>query len=196
VTALLVLLGSLVALAGVAGLIVWRVGESQASRPGTPVTSPRQLSPEELFERLLGASATAHTLVRAAVDGTCGTATPESGARARLVAQIGQADALHHQVLRDLQAEGAVLSRMPAGTALSADLVRATEASIQVDGAYRAWLEDLQATGCYSAPTNDAHFRVAAQATVGAGRAIEQLVAGWTGLASRLHLRPWTAADL
>jgi hypothetical protein len=196
VTALLVLVGGLLALAGTAVVIVWRVEQVRAPKARAPVTAPAKPSPEELFGSLLGTSATAHKLVQTAVDGPCGTATPQSQARAGLVAQIGRADALHRYVLAGMQADQAALLKMPAGRALSIDLVRATDASIQADTAYAAWLDDLQVTGCYSAPTNDIHYRAATEASLAAGRAKAQLAAGWAGIASRFHLRSWTAADL
>jgi hypothetical protein len=164
----------------VAVVVVWRVGEAEVSPPTTPVTSPREPSAQDLFQSLLVMSATARNLVEAAVAGPCGTASPESGARARLVAQIGQADVLYRQVVQDVQADLAVLSKMRAGRALSADLVRATDASIQAGTAYHAWLEDLQATGCYSAPTNDVHYRAATAASLAAGRAQEQMTDLWS----------------
>jgi hypothetical protein len=74
--------------------------------------------------------------------------------------------------------------------------VQATDASVQADAGYRAWLEDLQATGCYSAPTNDVHYRAATAASLVAGQAEEELAAGWAGIASRSHLRSWKASDL
>jgi hypothetical protein len=194
--ALLVLVGALAGLAAVAVAVVWRASEASVSRPTTPGASSSKPSPEELFESLLGTSATAHSLVQAAVDGACRTATPQSEARARLLAQIGQADALHVQLLQGAREDQAALSTMPSGRALSADLVQATDASVQADAGYRAWLEDLQATGCYSAPTNDVHYRAATAASLVAGQAEEELAAGWAGIASRSHLRSWKAPDL
>ncbi len=196
VTALLVLVGSLLALAGVAGVIVWRVGEANVSPPRTTVTVPGKPSPEALFESLLATSATAHQLAQTAVDGPCRTAAPQSAARAGLLAQIAEADTLHRYVLQGVQADQAALARMPAGRALAVDLQRATDASVRADAAYRAWLEDLQATGCYSAPANDLHYRAATAASVAAGRAKEQLALRWAGIASRFHLRSWRAGDL
>jgi hypothetical protein len=196
VTALLVLLGGLLVLAGTAVVVVWRVGQDKVRPLRPPVTSPLKPSSEELFENLLGVSATAQILVRTAVDGACRTAAPLSGARAGLVAQIGRADALRRYVLADVDDQQAALLKMPGGRALSADLLRATGASIRADAAYAAWLGDLQATGCYSAPTNDIHYRAAAQASVAADHAKVQLAAGWASVASRSGLRSWTAADL
>lgn len=196
VTALLVLLGGLLVLAGTAVVVVWRVGQDKVLPLRPPVTSPLKPSSEELFENLLGVSATAQTLVRTVVDGACRTAAPHSGARAGLVAQIGRADALRRYVLTDVDEQQAALLKMPGGRALSADLLRATGASIRADAAYAAWLGDLQATGCYSAPTNDIHYRAAAQASVAADHAKVQLAAGWASVASRFGLRSWTAADL
>ncbi|MGP8209388.1 MAG: hypothetical protein ACLQVK_25570 [Acidimicrobiales bacterium] len=199
--ALLVLAGALCALAAVAVAVVWRAGEARVSPPTTPLTSsprpsPGQLSPEQLFDKLLATSAAAQLLAQAAVDGACGTTPPQSTARGRLEAQVGQADALRRHVLQGVRADQAALTSMPAGRELSADLVRATDASVQADAGYRAWLEDLQATGCYSAPTNDVHYQAATAASLVARQAQERLAAGWAVIASRSHLRSWKASAL
>jgi hypothetical protein len=195
VTALLVLVGSLLALAGVAGVVVWRVGQANGPPSRTTVTVPGN-SPEALFEGLLATSATAHQLAQAAVAGSCQTAAPQSAARAGLVAQIAEAGTLRRYVLEGVRADRAALARLPAGRALSSDLQQVAGASVRADAAYHAWLEDLQATGCYSAPTNDLHYRAATAASLAAGRAQEPLAAGWADIASRFHLRSWRVGDL
>jgi hypothetical protein len=190
-----VLVGALLALAGVAVVVVWRVGEHKVAPP-PPATAPGKPSPEELFENLLDLSATAQTLLRTAVDLPCTTVGPQSGARAGLVTQIGRADALRRYVLAGVREEQAVLATMPSGPALSSDLLRVTDASLRAAASYTAWLDDLQATGCYSAPTNDIHYRAATGASLFAARAKAQLAADWATLAARSHLRAWTAPDL
>ena len=173
--ALLVLVGALCALAGVAVVVVWRVGQDNVARSRPPVSSPAASSPRQRLDKLLSANAAAGTVVEGAVERACRPPTPGSGARALLVAELRHAGGLYDQVLLDVKAEQVALAKMPAGRALSAELVRATEASVQAARAYGAWLEDLQATGCYSAPTNDIHYRAAAAASLAAGRAERQL---------------------
>jgi hypothetical protein len=174
-SALLVLVGLLCALAGVAVVVVWRVGDDKVATPRTPLTSVPGPSPRQLFNSLLGANATAHALVNDAIDGACRTPAPQSQARAGLIAEVGHAGAIYRHVLASLEADGALLSKIPEGAGLSADLARATGASARAAAAYGDWLEDLQATGCYSAPTNDFHYREATAATVSAGHLGAQL---------------------
>ena len=67
---------------------------------------------------------------------------------------------------------------MRGGAGLSADLAGGPPSRpARAAAAYGDWLEDLQATGCYSAPTNDIHYReaTAAARTAGAGRLGPQL---------------------
>ena len=56
--------------------------------------------------------------------------------------------------------------------------------------------EDLQATGCYGAPTNDIHYRAATEASLPASVAKDRVVATWAGVASRYGLPSWTAGQL
>ena len=51
-----------------------------------------------------------------------------------------------------------------------AELGQATAASLKVDEDYAAWLVDLQATGCFSAPTNDLHYVAATEAAPAAAQ--------------------------
>ncbi len=173
--AVLVLAGALCALAGVALVIVWRVGQDNVARSSPPASSAPKSSLQERFDRLLGTEARATVLVRGAVDQACRPAAPQSRARALLVAQVGRAGDLYRQVLREVTADHVALSAMAGGGARSSALARAAEASAQAAGDYGAWLDDLQATGCYSAPTNDVHYRQAAAASRPAGRAEQPL---------------------
>jgi len=176
-SALLVLVGLLCALAGVAVVVVWRVGDDKVAPSPAPSTSPPGRSPEQVLESLLATGATAQALVQNAIDGGCRTTTPQSRARAGLIAEIGHAGAIYRQVLARVQADQELLSQMPGGLGLSTDLVGATGASARAATAYGDWLEDLQATGCYSAPTNDLHYREATAAAVGAAVAAARLEA-------------------
>lgn len=174
-SALLVLVSLLCALAGVAVVVVWRVGDDKAVPPRTPSTSPPGHSPEQVLESLLATGATAQAVVQNAIDGACRTTTPQSSARAELIAEIGRAGAIYRQVLAGAQADQELLSKMPGGPGLSTDLLGATGASARAATAYGDWLEDLQATGCYSAPTNDLHYREATAAALTAARLEAQL---------------------
>jgi len=174
-SALLVLVGLLCALAGVAVVVVWRVGDDKVAPRTTPSTSHPGRSPEQVLESLLATGATAQALVKNAIDGACRTTMPQSSARAELIAEIGHAGAIYRQVLARVQADQELLSQMPGGLGLSTDLVGAIAASARAATAYGDWLEDLQATGCYSAPTNNLHYREATAAAVGAAHLEAQL---------------------
>ena len=175
--ALLVLAGALCALAGAALVIVWRVGQDKVAGTSPPVSSVPSSPLPAGFAGLLGTEATAARLVQGGLDHACRPVTPQSGARALLVAEVGRGADLYHQVLVGVKADQVALARMPEGRARSAEAVRAAglarsaESSGRAAGAYAAWLEDLQATGCYSAPTNDIHYREATAAARAAGRA-------------------------
>ncbi|HXW81815.1 MAG TPA: hypothetical protein VEJ84_20085, partial [Acidimicrobiales bacterium] len=56
---------------------------------------------------------------------------------------------------------------------------RAATASLQAEQGYTAWVDDLQATGCYCAPTNDVHYLGAQAAQAMAASAQGQLAAMW-----------------
>jgi hypothetical protein len=123
----------------------------------------------------LGTSATARGLVQNAVDGACRTTAPQSRARAELVAETGHAGAIYRQVLAAARADQELFTKVRGGAGLSADLVGATAAAARAAAAYGDWLEDLQATGCYSAPTNDLHYREATAAALTAAVATGRL---------------------
>jgi hypothetical protein len=67
---------------------------------------------------------------------------------------------------------------------------------LSADQGYEAWLEDLQATGCYGAPTNDIHYHAATAASMAASVAKQRVVLIWAGVASRYGLPSWTAGQL
>ena len=169
------LVGLLCALAGVAVVVVWRVGADKAAPPRAPSTSLPRRSPERAFESLLAAGTTAQALVQTAISGACRPATPQSTARAALIAEIGHAGAIYRQVVAGARADQALFSEMAGGPGLSTDLVEATSASARAAAAYGDWLEDLQATGCYSAPKNDLHYQEATAAALVASHAEARL---------------------
>ncbi len=59
------------------------------------------------------------------------------------------------------------------------DLNAATLAELTVDQDDQGWLQDLQATGCYSAPTNDIHYRAAGLDAPAAAGADTRLADAW-----------------
>jgi len=89
-SALLVLVSLLCALAGRGGgRRVARRGR-QGGPPRTPSTSLRG-STEQVLESLLATGATAQAVVQNAIDGACRTTTPQSSARAEADSEIGRA---------------------------------------------------------------------------------------------------------
>jgi hypothetical protein len=159
-------------------------------------TAGRTSTPEATFEGLLVKSAQAHRLLAAAVSGACQPAPPATAARQGLIAELGRAVEMRRSVLDGIATDRPGLLAMNGGPPLVSDLDDATSASLSADQGYEAWLEDLQATGCYGAPTNDIHYRDATQASAAASVAKEGVVRIWAGVASRYGLPSWTAGQL
>jgi hypothetical protein len=154
------------------------------------------LAPRATFELFLSNSAQAHQLVAAALSSACQPAAPASAARQELIAEVKRAVDLRSSVLSGIAADRQPLLAMDGGQSLVLDLNAATEASLRADEGYEAWLEDLQATGCYGAPTNDLHYRAASESSLAATAAKQRLVGDWAGVASQYGLRNWSAGQL
>jgi hypothetical protein len=141
---------------------------------------PGRLSRAEvLFERLMAEDESAQTLAASAVAHPCEQASPGSPGRAALLGDMGRAVALRQAVLRAAGADKGELVVMPDGELLVADLRQAATTGLAVDKDEQGWLLDLQATGCYSAPTNDIHYRAAGLAAPAAAGAAGRLTATW-----------------
>jgi hypothetical protein len=151
---------------------------------------------EATFARLLATSASAHDLVAAAVAGSCGNGTPGSASRQTLIGELNRAIGLRVSVLDGTRVDKLSISAIPDGRLLMVELSQATAASLKVDEDYAAWLVDLQATGCFSAPTNDLHYMAATEAAPAAARADQSLAGNWAPLALRVDLRPWSGNQL
>jgi hypothetical protein len=141
--------------------------------------SPRLSTTEVLFERLVGADTSAQGLVATATARACEEAPPGTSVRAALLGDLDRAVVLRQSVLRELGADRAERPTMPDGPALMNDLERATADGLTVDEEDQGWLQDLQATGCYGAPTNDIHYRAAALAAPAAAAAEQRLADAW-----------------
>jgi hypothetical protein len=159
-------------------------------------TAGRVLTPQTAFEGFLAESAQAHQLVSAAVSDACRPAPPSTPTRQGLIVEVGRAVELRRSVLAGIASDRQQLLKMNGGPSLIGDLDDASDASLSADQGYEAWLEDLQATGCYGAPTNDVHYRAATEASLAASVAKERVVGIWAGVASRYGLRSWTAGQL
>jgi hypothetical protein len=159
-------------------------------------TAGRVLTPQAVFEGLLAESADAQQLVSIAVSDACQPAPPSTPTRQGLIVQVGRAVELRRSVLAGIAADRQQLLKMTGGPSLIGDLDDAGGASLSADQGYEAWLEDLQATGCYGAPTNDIHYRAATEASLAASVAKQSVVRMWAGVASRYGLRSWTAGQL
>ena len=164
---------------------------------GSPHRAPvGTLTAQVTFEGFLAESAQAHQLLAVAVSDACRPAAPAAATRQGLIAQVSRAVELRRSVLDGLASDRQRLLAINGGPSLVRDLDDATSASLSADQAYEAWLRDLQATGCYGAPTNDIHYRAASAGSLAASVAKERVVGIWAGVASRYGLRSWTAGQL
>jgi hypothetical protein len=186
----------LVAVALVAALaaVVYAVAEN--GRTSQPPTVPQVSPGEAAFARLLATTASAHGLVVAAVTGSCEDGAPGSASRQTLISDLDKAIQMRVSVLDGTQVDRSSISEIPNGPLLMSELDQATATSLKVDQDYAAWLVDLQATGCFSAPTNDLHYMAATEASPAATRAAESLASSWAPLAARAHLQSWSADQL
>jgi hypothetical protein len=154
------------------------------------------LTPQATFEGFLAESAQAHQLLAAAVGAACQAAPPATTTRQDLIGKVSRAIEMRRSVLNGIASDRQRLLAMNGGPSLVSDLDDATGASLAADQGYEAWLEDLQATGCYGAPTNDIHYLAATAASLAASVAKERVVVTWAGVASRYGLPSWTAGQL
>jgi hypothetical protein len=171
---------AVVMVAGSASAVVVLVGGTKRPAGGA---SPAA-SAEALFGRMMATNTAAEELAATAVASSCQVAAPGVAARAALLGDLNRAVALRSSVLRALAADRDDLLTMPDGELLVSDLSEATKAALAVDEDDQGWLQDLQATGCYSAPANDIHFREAASATRVATGAGQLLTAAWAEVGS------------
>lgn len=189
---MLLLLTVVALVAAAVVVLVLGAGTTRAPRQ----KSVRSLAPRAAFELFLSDSAQAHQLLTAALSSACQPAAPASTARQALIAEVNRAVDLRRSVLSGIAADRRRLLAMDGGQSLVPDLSAATEMSLSADEGYEGWLEDLQATGCYGAPTNDLHYRAASESSLAATAAKHRLVGAWAGVASRYGLRNWTAGQL
>lgn len=166
-------------LAVVAVLALVTAGLVLAGVTNVPRTTARLSAAEVTFKGLMARDETAQKLAEGAVAHPCRPASPASAARAASLGHLGRAVSLRQSVLRGIGADKGQLLGMPDGGRLVADLTKAARTGLAVDQDDQGWLRDLQATGCYSAPTNDIHFRAAALAGPAATRAAERVAADW-----------------
>jgi cysteine synthase len=92
---------------------------------------------------------------------------------------------MDRSVLSLLAANGARLTTVPEGTALVSLLRQVARASAAADASYAAWVKDLEATGCYSAPTNDLYYQRATHESVTAATALKRVDALWATVGGR-----------
>jgi hypothetical protein len=140
---------------------------------------PRVSQGEALFEQLLATSSTAQQLTATAVARSCQEPAPGAPARVALLSDLSRAIGLRQSVLHLLDVDRQQLLPIPDGAQLVSDLNAATVAEMTVEQDDQGWLQDLQATGCYSAPTNDVHYRAAYLGSVTAAGADRRLAHAW-----------------
>jgi hypothetical protein len=144
--------------------------------------------PAASFEHLLQKSATAHQLVGEAVSGACASAAPGAGSRQAGMVKLRQAVVLRQSVLADLADLGGVAGRLPSGRLLFRELGALSRSALEADRDYESWLQDLEATGCYSGPTNNLDWNAAQAAAGRADRATRRLATTWAEVAPDLHM--------
>jgi hypothetical protein len=127
----------------------------------------------------MASNASAEGLAATAVARSCAQAAPGLPHRGGFLNDLGRAIVLRQSVLRALDVDRRRLLAMPHGAELVTDLTAATTADLTVDQDYQGWLQDLQATGCYSAPTNDIHYRAAGLGSSAAAVANQRLTQAW-----------------
>jgi hypothetical protein len=176
-------LGTLVALALLMGGLVWAIAYDLGSGPAHPsrLYSLQRLAPEVAFGDLLAQEARAEALAEAAsaLRGACSPAAPGSRSRGQLVAEEAKAAASSGDVLHLVAALAGRFERLRGGGRLVALLRKLARSSLAASLGYEMWLEDLEATGCYSAPTNDVHFYQAKRASAAAAREQAALKRAW-----------------
>lgn len=172
----LVLGAAALLLGGLAAGVVIAVTASSGPRPAVQ------------FELMLKKSASAHHLVELAVGGACKVAAPQQPSRRSALADLRTAVGLRDQVLASLARERQLAPRVPQGPQLFAELGDVSRYSVAADRDYEHWVEDLQAIGCYSAPTNDLNYQAAVQAAGLAIDATHRLEATWDLVARRLRM--------
>jgi len=174
--------------------VVVRVSSLRAGRTVSTTTPPAGGSPQVVFEGLLASTAGAQRRAATALSTACRVAAPGVGPRQSGATQLSKAEATDRSVLVSLGARRGSLAALPGGAALADDLGQVAGESAQADADYRAWLLDLEATGCYGAPTNDIHYREASQVSLAASAAERHLADGWAPLARRAGLPAWPSA--
>jgi len=159
----------------------------EVSRPATtggPAQPPtaaslERLPPREAFAYLVGTTSDARRLTRATVGQACREQPPAAVARQALSGDLSRATTMSESVVALLRADRRRLLALSHGRALVSLVREVAGWSVTADAGYQAWLQDLQATGCYSAPTNDLHYLQAQQAAAREGVAARELSAIW-----------------
>ncbi|HMK97817.1 MAG TPA: hypothetical protein VK425_09750, partial [Acidimicrobiales bacterium] len=134
-----------------------------------------RMAPPEAARALVSATNSAQAEVQTEVAQGCRSQPPASPSRQALVVGVGEALSTERAVFSLVRADAAPLSSLPQGPFFVSLMERLSSQAAAAAGSYRAWLADLQATGCYSAPTNNLDYLVA-----------EREEAGLAGLAGQL----------
>jgi len=147
------------------------------------------LGPAEAFASLVVALSHADTAAQTAAAGACPVSAPASARRQRVLYALQGSEAAAQGVLAKMAAEKATLLGWPPGRTLYGELASVARLALEKDAQVRAWLVDLQATGCYSAPGNNWFHQQALLAAVGERAASQRLAGTWRPLARRYHLK-------
>ncbi|HUB70102.1 MAG TPA: hypothetical protein VL984_06740, partial [Acidimicrobiales bacterium] len=118
----------------------------------------KAMGPTTAFKLLAGAVAAAQEATSGAASQACATQPPATARRQALLGTISAAQKRQLSVLGLLGGDKAGLAKISGGPRLVGLLTQDAALSARVDADYYSWVEDLQATGCYSAPDNDFHY--------------------------------------
>jgi len=184
----LVTSGVLVAAAVATGAIATagRLGPRAGAPPGgstsaqwRPVLSVAGKPPSAAFAYLLAADNAARSHASAATAAACDMQAPGVAARGAALATLHEAVAVEDWVAATLAGDRARMLALRHGPALSTLLAQAARSSALADADLAMWVQDLDATGCYSAPTNNLHYQQAQLQLQVASSAQGQLESDW-----------------
>ena len=165
-----------------------REGHVKASKPLALLSPP--LAFEDALRSLSGANEEAGRIVAAG----CQVSSPASPARQALVSQLTGLVNADSALLSDLVS---ARSRLSAWSGLLFTRTSGlTQASLVAIVDYRTWLQDLQATGCYSAPGNNLNYEQAQKAASAEGKDAREVSSVWGPVARRHHFHPATISPL
>ena len=97
---------------------------------------------------------------------------------------------------QELVADRALLSSLPGGRSALTYLLAATDEAASADGDYVAWVDDLQATGCYGGPTTTSTTGTRSAPPGSRPGPGSSCATAWAPIASRYKVPAWHAGQI